>query len=158
VSSDFSLNEKQQQAFYIIASRYLDRYVFKSQREITHDPLRMLLTGPGGTGKTHVINAVKCVMKMYGMDHRIRFLAPTGKAASLIDGMTIHKGLGIKIKSKHKGKGNRIPGESTEDLSVLINVNSRNELRTEWKDVDLLFIDEISLLDLELCAQIDAAL
>ena len=64
------------------------------------------MTGPGGTGKTHVVKAVQKVMEHYNATHRIRFLAPTGLAASLIDGMTVHKGLGIKVKSKDKGKGN----------------------------------------------------
>lgn len=66
----------------------------------------MLMTGPGGTGKTHVVKALKDVMAHYGAAHQIRFLAPTGSAAALIDGMTIHKGLGIKVKSNEKGKGN----------------------------------------------------
>lgn len=34
------------------------------------------------------------------------FLAPTGTVASLIDRMMIHKGLGIKVQSCDKGKGN----------------------------------------------------
>ncbi|KAF8231124.1 hypothetical protein L208DRAFT_1278606 [Tricholoma matsutake] len=59
--------------------------------------MRMLLSGPGGTGKTHVVNAVQQIMKIYGYQHSIHFLAPSGSAASLIDGMTIHKGLSIKI-------------------------------------------------------------
>ncbi|THU95725.1 hypothetical protein K435DRAFT_590335, partial [Dendrothele bispora CBS 962.96] len=130
--SEYNLNQKKTQAFQITSSQYLNRYVFQSSAEAECGPLRMFLTGPGGIGKTHVLNAVKFVMKMYGMDHRIRFLVPTGKAASLINGMTICRGLGIKIKSQQK---------------VLINVNNRSELRAEWKDVDLLFIDEISLLD-----------
>ena len=58
----------------------------------------MLLSGPGGTGKTHVVNAVQQVMKSYGYQHSIRFLAPSGSAASLIDGMTIHKGLSIEVQ------------------------------------------------------------
>ncbi|KAF5357492.1 hypothetical protein D9758_012512 [Tetrapyrgos nigripes] len=118
----------------------------------------MFLTGPGGTGKTHVVKSVKEVMMLYGMDHRIRFLAPTGRAASLIDGTTIHKGLGIQIKSKDKGKGNRKLGESEEDYSVCINVKKREQLRAEWKDVVLVFLDEISMLDVGLFAEIDTAL
>ena len=50
--------------------------------------------------------AVQQVMQFYNAAHTIRFLAPTGSTASLIDGMTIHKGLGIKVTSKDKGKGN----------------------------------------------------
>lgn len=55
-----------------------------------------------------IVNAFQSVMAHYGCAHMIRYLAPTGSAATLIDGMTIHKGLGIKIKSQNKGKGNRV--------------------------------------------------
>ncbi|THU83005.1 hypothetical protein K435DRAFT_620482, partial [Dendrothele bispora CBS 962.96] len=95
VTVQYALNEKQQQCFHIIATRFLNRYIFHQEHELQNDPLRMILMGPGGTGKTHVVKAVKQVMQLYGQDHRIRFLTPTGKAASLIDGTTIHKGLGI---------------------------------------------------------------
>ncbi|KAF5343799.1 hypothetical protein D9758_016212 [Tetrapyrgos nigripes] len=158
VADTNSLNEKQYQSFYIIASRFLQRYIFQDPEELNKDPLHMFLTGPGGTGKTHVVKSVQEVMKLYGMDHRIRFLAPTGRAASLIDGMTIHKGLGIQIKSKEKGKGNRKLGESEEDYTVCINVKKREQLRAEWKDVVLLFVDEVSMVDVGLFAHIDAAL
>ncbi|KAF5333957.1 hypothetical protein D9758_017594 [Tetrapyrgos nigripes] len=152
------LNEKQYQSFYIIASRFLQRYIFQDPEELAKNPLCMFLTGPGGTGKTHVVKSVQEVMKLYGMDHRIRFLAPTGRAASLIDGMTIHKGLGIQIKSKEKGKGNRKLGESEEDYTVCINVKKREQLQAEWKHVVLLFVDEVSMVDMGLFAKIDAAL
>jgi hypothetical protein len=78
--------------------------------------------------------------------------------AALIDGMTIHKGLGIKIRSANKGKGNRDPGNGAEDLSVLISVQNRMQLREEWKNVEFLLIDEVSLLSLQLLADIDHAL
>ncbi|KDQ05683.1 hypothetical protein BOTBODRAFT_89418, partial [Botryobasidium botryosum FD-172 SS1] len=52
--------------------------------------LRMFMTGPGGTGKTHVVKALQALMSLYGCSHCIRFLAPTGTAAALIDGTTIH--------------------------------------------------------------------
>lgn len=70
--------------------------------------------------KTYVVNAVKAFMSRYSCTHLIRFLAPTGSAASLIDGMTIHQGLGIKIKTARHGKANRDVGESSEDYTVLV--------------------------------------
>ncbi|KIK94893.1 hypothetical protein PAXRUDRAFT_117162, partial [Paxillus rubicundulus Ve08.2h10] len=52
--------------------------------------LIMLITGPGGTGKTHVIKAVHPVMDHYGCAHMIHFLDPIGgSVAALIDGMTV---------------------------------------------------------------------
>jgi hypothetical protein len=105
----------------------------------------MLMTGPGSTGKTHVVKMVQTVMRAYGSAHLIRFLAPTGSAAALIDGMTIHKGLGIKIRSANKVKGNRDPGNGAEDLSVLISIQNCMQLREEWKNMEFLLIDEVSL-------------
>jgi hypothetical protein len=72
--------------------------------------------------------------------------------------MTVHEGLGIKIRSANKGKGNRAPGDGTEDLSVLISIQNHMQLREEWKNVEFLLIDEVSLLSLQLLADIDHAL
>ena len=93
----------------------------------------MLLTGPGGTGKSHVVKAVHKVMEHYRAGHTIRFLAPTGSAASLIDGMTVHKGLGIKVKSTDKGKGNRKLADNQEDYSIVITTQNKTKLRDEWR-------------------------
>lgn len=82
----------------------------------------MVMSGPGRTGKTYVVNAVRALMIRYGCSHQIHFLAPTDLAASLIDGMTIHKGLGIKIQVNRNGKSNQHVGESMEDYTVLISV------------------------------------
>ena len=159
VGHDFNLNRKQWIAFSIIARHFISEYVLKDKLKSQNSaPLRMLLTGPGGTGKTHIIKAVKEVMCHYQMEYAIRFLAPTGSAAALIDGMTIHKGLGIKIKAKDKGKGNRAPGDTTEDYAVVIGIKNRTQLREEWRNVEIVLIDEASLLSAELLSEIDSAL
>jgi hypothetical protein len=96
----------------------------------------MLLTGPGGTGKTHArVLALKYLMKAYtAVEHKIRFLAPlTGLAASLIDGLTMHSSLKIKVQSKDMGKGNGIPGEDSEDYSVLMQILKHEKVRSEWR-------------------------
>ena len=155
IGSDYNLNEKQWLAYHIITKYFLEMFVTKGG---TPCHLCMFMTGPGGTGKTHVVRAVKTVMDHYNCAHIIHFLAPTGSAANLIDGMTIHKGLGIKIQSHKKGKGTREPGESEEDLSVIISVNNCMQLRDEWKNIEFLLVDKSSLLSLQLIAKIDHAL
>ena len=156
VRTKFTLNHKQSWAFEIIANNFLDRCVRSIEGT---KPLRMLMTGPGGTGKTHVVKAVKEVMGHYGSAHKIRFLAPTGSAASLIDGMTIHKGLGIKIvKDDGRGKGGRILGESKEDPSVLVSIQNKILLRDEWQHVEVALLDECSMLSEQLLCEVDQAL
>ncbi|KAK0489999.1 hypothetical protein EDD18DRAFT_1051396, partial [Armillaria luteobubalina] len=63
-------------------------------------PLRLFLTGSGGTGKTYVVQALTEVMAAFGSAHAIRFMAPTGSAASINDGMTLHKGFGLRVTSR----------------------------------------------------------
>jgi len=156
IEQEFQLNQKQNYAFQIISNHFIKRFILK---DCSEKPLRMLMTGPGGTGKTHVVKALQKVMKFYGCEHKIRFLAPTGSAASLIDGMTVHKGLGIKIiKADAKGKGNRIIGESQEDYTILVSIKNKTQLRDEWRNVDILLIDEASLLNAQLLNEIDHAL
>lgn len=159
-----TLNAKQVVAFQIIAGEFF-KYVDDQEQKINkaNEPnfkpyLHLLLSGPGGTGKTHVVNAVQQVMKIYCYHHNIRFLAPSGSAASLIDGMTIHKGLSIKVQKPGKGKGNRVAGDVAEDYSVLINIADRKSVREEFKDVILVMCDEVSLLSSQLMSNTDHAL
>jgi hypothetical protein len=59
VASEFGLNNKQQVAYRMICDFFIARYV---NRQIgagnVGGQLTMLMTGPGGTGKTHVVKAV----------------------------------------------------------------------------------------------------
>ncbi|KAJ3935346.1 MAG: hypothetical protein NXY57DRAFT_862450, partial [Lentinula lateritia] len=95
IRKEFGLNSEQQIAFDIISSMVIYREILKVPEWITKPALVMNLTGPGGTGKTHVIWAVQEVMKHYGVEYAYRALAPTGNAASLVNGKTIHSGLNI---------------------------------------------------------------
>ncbi|KAE9387266.1 hypothetical protein BT96DRAFT_746517, partial [Gymnopus androsaceus JB14] len=153
----YSLNTKQVEAFEIITTSIINRHVLKKTDWLEKDPLRLFLTGPSGTGKTHVVKAVKEVLKHFGLDHTIRFAAPTGGAANLIDGTTIHKGLGIAIKRDKHGF-TRVGNDDEHEVSFTISNTSRAQLRSDWKDVIILMIDEVSLLSLSLLGEIDAAL
>ncbi|KAF5367252.1 hypothetical protein D9757_011692 [Collybiopsis confluens] len=156
VATTVQLNQKQQEAFQIIASTFVEQHVISEcSSAADHEPLRMFLTGPGGTGKTHVVKAVKEVMKHYGVENTIRFVAPTGTAANLIDGTTIHKGLGISIR---RGKVNDGTGDMFSKVSFSMSNKTKVQLCEEWKDVLVLMVDEVSLISLSLLAEIDAAL
>ena len=47
------------------------------------------LGGPGGTGKSRVIHAIKCVFEKLGKQDQLIVSATTGPAAMLIHGSTI---------------------------------------------------------------------
>ena len=153
-----NLQGQQWITFHIIARSFLTTYIEKKSFSLDNEPLQMFLTGPGGTRKTHVVKAVLKVMEYYNAGHTIHFLAPTGSAASLIDGMTVHKGLGIKVQSCDKGKGNQMLGTNHEDYSVVISVQNKNKLHNEWRLIEIVMIDKCSLLSAELLSEINTAL
>ena len=87
--------------------------LYKKQREFFYHALHIIktsdkpfyafLSGSGGVGKSHLIKSIyQAALKYYnaraGDDFRrvhILLLAPTGKAANLIKGNTIHSALAI---------------------------------------------------------------
>ncbi|KIK53152.1 hypothetical protein GYMLUDRAFT_144819, partial [Collybiopsis luxurians FD-317 M1] len=78
------LNDQQERAFRIIASHSQDR---------STDPLRMYIGGQGGTGKSHVIHALKQFFDLHGQSRRFCLASFTGVAARNISGMTLHSAL-----------------------------------------------------------------
>ncbi|KAJ7031923.1 hypothetical protein C8F04DRAFT_934012, partial [Mycena alexandri] len=61
-------------------------------------PLRMLIHGEGGTGKSKVIKTVTQAFSDRGVPHMLLKSAYTGVAASLIDGKTTHIIGGISLR------------------------------------------------------------
>lgn len=90
----------------------------------------VFMTGGAGTGKSHVIRVV--VDEFTKRGKRVVLTASTGIAAVNIGGITMHSALGL--------------GLADEPLSDLIRKAKRNKLKNKWKDVDLLIIDEISMV------------
>ncbi|KAK7038406.1 hypothetical protein R3P38DRAFT_2476124, partial [Favolaschia claudopus] len=54
------------------------------------DQLLMYVAGVGGAGKSYVIDTIVELFKRCGCGERILLSAPTGCAAILINGLTIH--------------------------------------------------------------------
>ncbi|KAG1868402.1 hypothetical protein F4604DRAFT_1488627, partial [Suillus subluteus] len=52
--------------------------------------LLMFITGIGGSSKSHVIQATVEMFRCCGAPEKLTLSAPTGSAAVLIDGYTIH--------------------------------------------------------------------
>jgi len=132
IVQSWTLNTEQARAFKIIASHSMEQ---KSK------PLRMYLGGPGGTGKSRVIQALTDFFKRKAQSRRLRLAAFTGVAAKNIGGTTLHTALCMNI-AKRKS-----------DVS-----KTRTELVAMWNGVDYLFVDEVSTIGCGLLVDIHNAL
>ncbi|THU94165.1 hypothetical protein K435DRAFT_668921, partial [Dendrothele bispora CBS 962.96] len=128
----FTLNTEQERAFRIVADHSLQQ---------GSPQLRMLLHGPGGTGKSHVIHALTEFFRIQGQERRLRLASFTGVAARNINGLTLHSACNLS----HFGNG------SKANLA-------KHELVSMWEGVDYLFVDEISMVGCSLLAEISEAL
>jgi ATP-dependent DNA helicase PIF1 len=102
---------------------------FKSNKNI-------FLTGPAGAGKTVTIN--KCID--YCKENNIKFgiTSSTGSSALLIGGKTLHSYLGIGLAKK-----------SAKDLYIHNRYKLSHTVK-KIRELNVLIIDEISIIDLEL--------
>jgi ATP-dependent DNA helicase PIF1 len=103
----------------------------------------VFLTGSAGTGKTYIIN--KYVQYLKERDVRPAIVAPTGIAASHINGVTIHSFFGIGIR------------ENVDDY-FLDNLLQKEYLYKRLNKIKVLIIDEISMVSPELFSSIDKIL
>jgi len=124
----FGLNSEQSRAFILIAEASQTRH---------QEPLRMLLAGPVGTGKSRVIQAIESLFAQQGQRHRLRLCSFAGVAARNIGGTTLHSALNL---NQHRS------------------ANVIAELGKMWLGVDFLFIDEVSMVGCNLLLHISKAL
>ena len=127
--STAALNAKQQRAFDIVRQH--------AETEGSAEPLRLLILGTAGTGKSYLINQLKRLL-----GHRLLVLAPTGVAAFNTSGQTLHSALSLSTGRTVR----ELRGETLKDI--------QNRLST----VDYLVIDEISMVGARLFGAVDARL
>jgi len=84
------LDDDQLVAFFVIGTHL---YENKGKSVIDTAPLRMIISGPGGTGKSEIINHVTRYSHVIGMKHAVIVLAMYGSAAYLVGGQTFHSGV-----------------------------------------------------------------
>ncbi|XP_071948934.1 uncharacterized protein [Antedon mediterranea] len=133
-----SLNKTQQQLFYKIRQWCLDKLNGKEP-----GPFNIFISGGAGTGKSHV---VKCIfnegtrilgkMMQKPDDVSILKVAPTGIAAYNINGKTIHSALSIPVNVS-------FPYQPLGEEKI-------NQLRNYLCQLQILIIDEISMVDQKL--------
>jgi len=116
----------------------LDDLKFTSTQQKAFDYMvegkNIFLTGPSGTGKSMVIQQFK---KLYNREKSIAITSTTGISALLIGGTTLHSFLGIGL-----GTGN--VDQMTE------NIMKKAYLKSRWLKLDVLVIDEVSMLSPDL--------
>ncbi|CAF1340879.1 unnamed protein product [Adineta ricciae] len=101
--------------------------------------LIMCIPGCGGTGKSQWIVALTKHFLLTRRKQMMRKRPPIGIAAAEIDGMTIHSFLG---KQRNSQKSRPIkPGDS--------------KLENEWRPVEYLLIDEMSMVGLTLSGKLN---
>ncbi len=129
---DWTLNAEQARAFRIISGHSM---------EDNPKPLRMFLSGQGGTGKSRVINALRAYFSERKEPRRFRLASYTGVAARNISGMTLHAALLLNQRNK---SGNHS--------------KSNHDLVSMWQGVDYLFVDEVSMVSSKMLTKVSSAL
>ena len=111
------------------------------------------INGGAGVGKSTLIKAVyQSILRFHNSlpgsnpeAIRAALCAPTGKAAALIDGMTLHSFLSLPVNQcKHK--------------LVKLDSDVSNRIGVKLKDLQLLIVDEISMVGFTMFQQVDARL
>lgn len=119
------LNELQQLAY--------DTIVIKKEN--------LLLTGCGGTGKSLIIKMAKIELEKKYLKN-VAITSTTGVSANIIGGKTLYSQMGIGL-----GTG------SYKKLYKMITENNRSLAR--WKRLDVLIIDEASMLPVDLFEKLE---
>lgn len=104
----------------------------KSAAEQTMNGENILITGPAGTGKSFTI---KYIIELLRAEKKnIGLTATTGTAAFIIGGQTIHSFMGMGI------------GEETT-AEVFIKIKNRTSIYNTLAELDVLIVDEVSMMD-----------
>ncbi len=104
----------------------------------------LFITGKAGTGKTTILREITSECKRNGKN--VVVLAPTGVAAKNAGGVTIHSFLRLPL-------GPYIPGMKMRNLYAL-----KEEAIRVVNQVDLIIIDEVSMVRCELLDEVDDVL
>lgn len=115
---------------------------FETALETIRSDNHVLITGKAGTGKSTLLRTYLDSL----VDENVLVTAPTGVAALNIDGFTIHRSFGFR------------PGMYPDDLKPGGSWRPGTQVISVLKAVDVLVIDEISMVRADLFDMIDMAL
>ncbi|KAF8227077.1 hypothetical protein L208DRAFT_1298513 [Tricholoma matsutake] len=106
IVKDFELNTEQERAYHIVA--------YHSCSE-NPEQLKMNLAGMAGTGKTRMLKALMHLFTQKKEAHQLVIVAPTGSAASLLNGSTYHYMFAIHSE----GRRSRVDYVLFDEVSML---------------------------------------
>ncbi len=100
----------------------------------------IFLTGVGGVGKSACIHKIK--QDLLSSNKNVAITSTTGVSASLIKGSTLHSylGIGLGVSSFEK---------------LYKRVSSSGFYTSRWRNIDLLIIDEVSMLSINLFEKLE---
>ena len=104
----------------------------------------VFITGPGGSGKSHVINYFVNYFKnnLEKKDEKIHVTSSTGLSSLLINGTTINQYAGIGVFDK-------------ENEYYVKRINRNKAIRERWLNTKTLIIDEISMISSDFFEKLD---
>ena len=124
-ASTYTLNSLQTMALQLVC-RFLDKYTADPDLAGQH---LQYTGGPGGTGKSRVIDALRHVFTARGQLHLLRVTGTSGSAAAHIGGTTVHSACALDTRRSSKQ-----PPPFSEAK------------KWTWKQKLVLVIDEVSML------------
>ena len=126
----------------------MDNFEYSEEQKIAFNKYiqgeNIFITGPGGTGKTMLIKQIKKHAE-FSQSKKIKVCAMTGCAALLLScqAKTLHSWSGI-------GLGN---GTIDEQVNKVMKSIFK---KTAWKDIDILVVDEVSMMSKKIFEMLDA--
>ncbi len=106
--------------------------------EIILSPHNVFLTGAPGSGKSYLLKLA--IENFHKMNKIVAITASTGIAASQIEGLTLHSWSNISEYTRNK---------------TFYDFEADHEIVKRYREVDVLIIDEISMIDSELFEKIN---
>ena len=136
-----SLNIQQRKVFDMVCDWARKKVIsFDADVNVAPQPLRLFITGSASVGKSRLISTIRLFLEKTFTDYvgtadkpKVLVLAPIGVAAINVDGTTIHSALGIPVNCK------------TQTLPKLSDAK-RSELRNLYSEIEVIIIDEISMV------------
>lgn len=107
--------------------------------DVVYKKKNVFLTGGGGVGKSHVVKVISQLLEWKGVNYALT--ATTGVAAVTVGGCTIHSYSGL--------------GTGTASVQTYVKRLSQEPYATKWNKLQLLIIDEISMLHPDFFRKLD---